>query len=63
MSTTQRTPLSREVIDLGWVSVIEHVARREVLDAFGDAFGHVLIDAELVRFDDAAVSLSAMELA
>lgn len=44
-------------------SCVELVADREVLDAFVDAFGHELMDAVLVRFDGAAVSLSAMELA
>jgi hypothetical protein len=44
-------------------SCVELVADREVLDASGDAFGHELMDAVLVRFDGAAVSLSTMELA
>lgn len=38
---------------------VELVADRAVLDAFVDAFGHELIDAVLVRFDGAAISLSA----
>ena len=40
-------------------SCVELVADRAVLDAVVDAFGHELIDAALVRFDGAAVSLSA----
>lgn len=44
-------------------SCIELVADREVLDAFVDAFGHELMDAVLIRFDGAAVSLSTLELA
>ncbi len=41
---------------------IELVADRAVLDAFVDAFAHELVDAVLVRFDGAAVSLSPLEL-
>lgn len=43
-------------------SCVELVADRAVLDAYVDAFAHVLTDAVLVRFDGAAVSLSPMEL-
>lgn len=43
-------------------SCVELVADPAVLDAFVDAFGHELMDAVLVRFDGAAVSLSPMEL-
>jgi hypothetical protein len=41
---------------------VELVADRAVLDAFVDAFAHELVDAVLVRFDGAAVSLSPMDL-
>jgi hypothetical protein len=41
---------------------VERVADRAVLDAFVDAFAHELVDAVLVRFDGAAVSLSPMDL-
>ncbi len=53
---------------VGFVHRAIYVADRSpdsppALDAFVDAFGHELMDAGLVRFDGAAVSLSAMELA
>ena len=65
MNATPCKPLSRDDVLLGWVSFFNDVSSEMIYPLLPlfivDGFAHELMDAVLVRFDGAAVSL-AMEL-